>query len=138
MMGAFPDLLGHAPPAATIMTSVAALPSPPHICPERRAAIARREAFIVRLRERCEQREVIVELNRTRVLLREERRRLRDEAMAAELAAEADDAWLRGEAAKMALAGWTRQELREIGFAERFMPLFADSAEVEEGLASAA
>ena len=75
-----------------------------------------REHAIARLRERCDQRDILVQTNGTRYRLAAERRHLRREMKEARLQAEAEEAWLRGEALAMLAAGWTGEEMREIGF----------------------
>jgi hypothetical protein len=74
---------------------------------------------ISRLRERCDQRHIRVQTNNTRYRLAVERQRLQQEM--AEAAREAEAAWLRSEAEGMLAAGWTRQELHEIGFSEALL-----------------
>jgi hypothetical protein len=76
---------------------------------------------ITRMRERCDQRDIRVQTNNTRYRLTLERRRLQREMAEAAREAAQEEAWLRAEAEGMLAAGWNREELREIGFAEALL-----------------
>ena len=83
---------------------------------EKAERIRLRADLVGRLRDRCEQRQILVETNRSRVLLSGERRRVLQTDSEERREEEEEEAWLRAEMEAMRAAGWSEEELREIGF----------------------
>jgi hypothetical protein len=86
------------------------------------AAVLRRSLAVAEREQRIQQRQIWIEVSRTRVLLAREVARLRNGARNAEVADRAEAEWLRTEARTMLAQGWTEEEMREIGFPQ---PLLA-------------